>query len=346
MSFSSLPFLFVFFPIFFILYYLLPARVKTVWLLLGSLIFYYWGCREAPWQLGLMCLMVLVNFCLGHVIGRSSHPKPWLVVGLLFNFLPLVWFKYFAFFGNTLLSLLTLPAVLETKSLPLGLSFFAFQAAAYLVDVYRRSVLPERSLIRAGAYFLLFPHVGSGPILDYRDTAPQLINPTVRLYMVDRGLREFCIGLSLKLLLADRVGKLWQDVAAIGYESISTPLAWMALFAYTFELYLDFYGYSRMAVGLGWMLGLELPRNFSSLRRFLPHGVLAAVAYQFEHVVSQLPLHPLRRQPKRHGQNRAQSSHRVACHRPLARRQLQLSPVGSGRLFAAACGKGRAQKAL
>ena len=263
MSFSSLPFLFVFFPIFFILYYLLPARVKTAWLLLGSLIFYYWGCREAPWQLGLICIMVLVNFCLGHVIGRSSHPKPWLVVGLLFNFLPLVWFKYFAFFGNTLLSLLTLPAVLETKSLPLGLSFFAFQAAAYLVDVYRRSVLPERSLIRAGAYFLLFPHVGSGPILDYRDTAPQLINPTVRLYMVDRGLREFCIGLSLKLLLADRVGKLWQDVAAIGYESISTPLAWMALFAYTFELYLDFYGYSRMAVGLGWMLGLELPRNFS-----------------------------------------------------------------------------------
>ena len=86
MSFSSLPFLFVFFPIFFILYYLLPARVKTAWLLLGSLIFYYWGCREAPWQLGLMCLMVLVNFCLGHVIGRSSHPKPWLVVGLLFNF--------------------------------------------------------------------------------------------------------------------------------------------------------------------------------------------------------------------------------------------------------------------
>ena len=296
-----------------------------------------------------MCLMVLVNFCLGHVIGRSSHPKPWLVVGLLFNFLPLVWFKYFAFFGNTLLSLLTLPAVLETKSLPLGLSFFAFQAAAYLVDVYRRSVLPERSLIRAGAYFLLFPHVGSGPILDYRDTAPQLINPTVRLYMVDRGLREFCIGLSLKLLLADRVGKLWQDVAAIGYESISTPLAWDgALCLQPLSSTWIFTATPAWRWAWAGCWDWSSPRNFSyPYAASLPHGVLAAVAYQFEHVVSQLPLHPLRRAARNGTAKTVRNLLIVWLATGLWHgASFNLSPVGSGRLFAAACGKGRAQKAL
>ena len=249
MSFSSFFFILGFMPLFFLLYYLLPAAWRTGWLLLGSLFFYGWGCRDALWQLIFMGALVYFDYCLGLVLG-VRHSKFLLTLGLAVNLLPLLFFKYFA------------PLTSDALTTPLGLSFLTFQGCAYLLDVGWNTTPPERSPIRAGCYFFLFPHVASGPILSYRETAPQLCCPAPKLSSIDRGLREFAIGLSLKLLLADRVGRLWQDVAAIGYESISTPLAWMALIAYSLQLYLDFYGYSRMAVGLGYMLGLELPRNF------------------------------------------------------------------------------------
>ena len=259
MSFSSIPFLFGFMPLFFLLYYLIPQRGRMVWILLGSLVFYGWSCREAPWQFFLLLILVLMHFGLGwFVAGRWGL----LALGLFVDFGLLFLYKYFAFFVNALLSALGLPATLVAPAMPLGLSFFVFQGAAYLIDAYRGQ-LQETSLVRCGAFFLLFPHAASGPILRHDAMATQLSTPQVSLANVDRGLREFCIGLGLKVLLADRVGKLWQDAASIGYESLSTPLAWMALAAYSFQLYLDFYGYSRMAVGLGWMMGLELPRNFS-----------------------------------------------------------------------------------
>lgn len=258
MSFSSIEFLFVFLPCFFLLYYLLPGQGKMLWLLVGSLVFYGWGCRETPWHLGLMAALTVVHYLLARSIrGRRGL----LMFGLVLDFLLLFCFKYAAFAGNQLRMLLGLPGNLTAPPMPLGLSFFLFQAAAYLIDCYRGQQA-ESSLLRCGVFFFLFPHTASGPILRQSEMASQLQSPRVTVAGVDVGLREFCIGLGLKVLLADRIGKLWTDVGAIGFESISTPLAWMALIAYSLQLYLDFYGYSRMAVGLGLMLGLELPRNF------------------------------------------------------------------------------------
>lgn len=258
MSFSSIEFLFVFLPLFFLLYYLLPGRGRLLWLLAGSLVFYGWSCRETPWQLGLMAALTLVHYLLARGIRGRRNRLLW---GLALDFFLLFCFKYAAFTGNQLLALLGLNGNLTAPPMPLGLSFFLFQGAAYLIDCYRGEGA-ETSLLRCGVFFFLFPHAASGPILRHGEMADQLADPRVTLAGVDVGLREFCIGLGLKVLLADRVGKLWTDVGAIGYDSISTPLAWMALAAYSLQLYLDFYGYSRMAVGLGLMLGLELPRNF------------------------------------------------------------------------------------
>lgn len=259
MSFSSIAFLFVFLPSFYLVYYLLPGRGKLWWLLAGSLVFYGWSCRETPWHLGLMAALTVVHCLLARrVRGRRAL----LTLGLTLDLLLLFGFKYAAFVGNQLLLLLGMPAALTAPPMPLGLSFFLFQGAAYLIDCYRGAAA-ETSLLRGGVFFFLFPHAASGPILRHGEMAAQLAEPRVTVAGVDVGLREFCLGLGLKVLLADRVGRLWSDVGAIGYESISTPLAWMALAAYSLQLYLDFYGYSRMAVGLGLMLGLELPRNFA-----------------------------------------------------------------------------------
>lgn len=254
MAFSSLPFLFGFLPVFFLLYYLLPFRLKNFWLFVGSLGFYAYSCREMPWYFLYPCAGTLVTYLLGRWIRRGH--RGWLTVGVLLHVGVLFYFKYAAFFAGMV------GFTLEPKPLPLGLSFFTFQALAYLFDVYRGKIKGEKSLLVVGNLLTMFPHMASGPILDTDLTRRKLRNRTMSLAMVDNGLREFCLGLGMKVLLADQIGKLWSETAAIGYDSISTPLAWMALLAFTLQIFFDFYGYSRMAVGLGLMLGIPMPRNF------------------------------------------------------------------------------------
>lgn len=262
MIFSSLEFLFGFLPLFFVVYYLLPAAWRNGWLLVGSLAFYVYSAWEYPVHILVLCLSVVVNYGAARRIGEGRCPKLWLALGLVFNLGLLCYYKYAAFVLKNLFAVLDLGWTVQTPVLPLGLSFFTFQAIAYLADVYRGKERPERSLLAVSVYFTMFPRMTSGPIVTYGSIRERLSKRHVNLAMVDMGLREFVIGLGLKVLLANQLGLLWSDVAAIGFDSISTPLAWMALIAYSLQLYLDFYGYSRMAVGLGLMMGFDLPRNF------------------------------------------------------------------------------------
>ena len=269
MVFSSLPFLFLFAPIFFLIYGVCPRRWKNWALFAGSLVFYAVGVWQTPGDLLLMAASWLVTFLVGlHLHPHSTHRRLWLILGLSYHFFWLFLFKYAGFFWDNLSALWG--AVSHTAAagrtwemtLPLGISFYTFQAASYLIDLYRRDALPEESPLRLALHLFMFPHLTAGPIVRYPDAAPQLRERQTSLAQVDRGLRTFVLGLGYKVLLANRVGALWSDIAAVGYESISTPLAWMGAAAYSLQIYFDFYGYSLMAMGLGEMMGLTIPENF------------------------------------------------------------------------------------
>lgn len=267
MVFSSLTFLFAFLPIFLILYYCSPAKYRNGLLFTGSLVFY--GIGE-PLYLCLIICSVLVNLGIGLFIDRSerlSGKRLWLITGLLYNFGLLFFFKYTNFFLENINGVLRLchsstQLKLLELTLPLGISFYTFQIVSYIVDVYRGKVKADHSVISLGAYLCMFPQLIAGPIVVYSDIRRELHERTITIHNLDDGLKTFILGLGFKVLLANRVGTLWNEVCTIGFESISTPLAWLGSLAYSMQLYFDFCGYSLMAIGLGKMLGFTIPENF------------------------------------------------------------------------------------
>ena len=267
MVFSSLTFLFAFLPIFLVLYYCSPAKYRNGLLFMGSLVFY--GIGE-PLYLCLIICSVLVNLGIGLFIDRSerlSGKRLWLITGLLYNFGLLFFFKYTNFFLENINGVLRLchsstQLKLLELTLPLGISFYTFQIVSYIVDVYRGKVEADHSVISLGAYLCMFPQLIAGPIVVYSDVRRELHERTITIHNLDDGLKTFILGLGFKVLLANRVGTLWNEVCTIGFESISTPLEWLGSLAYSMQLYFDFCGYSLMAIGLGKMLGFTIPENF------------------------------------------------------------------------------------
>ena len=261
-----------FMPVFFLVYYILPASYKNAWLFLASLGFYYYGVRGNPGYLLLMIMSVVVNFVAGKLIAAQKTKrarKAWLVVGIVYDLGWLILFKYLGFLIenlNALFGAMHVKVQLETWNLilPIGISFYTFQIISYLVDVYRRETKAEKSLISLGTYLCMFPQLIAGPIVNYHLIQEQLHKRKHSMEKVESGLKVFALGLAYKVLLANRVGHLWTEVTAIGYESISTPLAWMSIVAYSLQLYFDFYGYSLMAIGLGRMMGFDFPQNFNN----------------------------------------------------------------------------------
>ena len=272
MVFSSIAFIMYFMPVFFLVYYILPASYKNAWLFLASLGFYYYGVSGNPGYLLLMIMSVVVNFVAGKLIAAQKTKrarKAWLVVGIVYDLGWLILFKYLGFLIenlNALFGAMHVKVQLETWNLilPIGISFYTFQIISYLVDVYRRETKAEKSLISLGTYLCMFPQLIAGPIVNYHLIQEQLHKRKHSMVKVESGLKVFALGLAYKVLLANRVGHLWTEVTAIGYESISTPLAWMSIVAYSLQLYFDFYGYSLMAIGLGRMMGFDFPQNFNN----------------------------------------------------------------------------------
>ena len=253
MVFSSFTFLFRFLPCFLMIYAVCPVQWKNQALFVGSLVFYAYGVRKTPIYLLLFLISLFLNWQMGAWIVQAAEEnsrKQRLFAGVLFNLCSLMVFKYSGFFtGRGLL-------------LPLGISFYTFQMIGWLVDLYRREIRVFPAFIQFGTWASMWPHMSSGPILRWKDTETDIKERHVTASDVEEGLRELTIGLAMKVLLANQLSGLWQKVGAIGYESISTPFAWLGLIAFTLQIYFDFYGYSLMAVGLGRLLGFHLPENF------------------------------------------------------------------------------------
>lgn len=270
MVFSSFVFLFQFLPVFLLIYFLTPDRFKNITILTGSLIFYFYGVKDHPSYFLLIIFSILINYFSARMIehhSQSGWRKLWLFLGMFYNIGSLFLFKYFHFFSENINFILEAAGSgkripMLRLILPVGISFYTFQISSYLIDVYRRKFPAERSVVTLGSYLCLFPQLIAGPIVTYSDIRQQLHKRVHSLENVEYGLREFTIGLALKVLIANRVGSVWTQAAAIGYESISTPLAWLALAAYSLQIYFDFYGYSLMAKGLGTIMGFEFPENF------------------------------------------------------------------------------------
>lgn len=273
MVFSSLSFIFVFLPLFLLAYYMVSSYARNAVLFLGSLIFYTVGVIKQPFYLFLFLLVIYLNYRLGLLLSEEEDPDTRRLVltgGLVFDFMWLFLFKYLGFFCTAVTDFIglvlpenTVPAIRLTLVLPLGISFYTFQLVSYLVDVYRGKVPVESSFVDFGAYISMFPQLIAGPIVTYSSVRETL--HTKRPYSFEGqadGIKTFILGLSLKVILANQFGSLWSNISAIGYDCISTPLAWLGIFAYSFQLYFDFYGYSLMAVGLGRLLGFSLPVNF------------------------------------------------------------------------------------
>ncbi len=262
MVFSSLEFIFIFLPVFLIVYAAVPKKFKNTVILLGSVIFYSLGVKK-PVYIVLFILTTMLNYIVGQFIEDfPKYKKPWLIFGVAFNFWWLIFFKYWTFGTENINSLFGTSLTVKNIILPIGISFYTFQNVSYIIDVYRRQTRAERSIVNYGAYITMFPQLIAGPIVTYNTVAKQLRNRTHTIRKVEDGLKTFTIGLGYKVLIANQIGGLWSDISMIGFESISSPLAWMGIFAYSFQLYFDFCGYSLMAIGLGKIMGFDLPRNF------------------------------------------------------------------------------------
>lgn len=272
MVFSSIEFIFYFLPIFFLLYYSVPSGGRNAVLLAGSLFFYFYGVRDYPEYFLMMILSIGVNFICGKQIAKNRwrrRRRKWLIWGIVYNIGVLFIFKYADFFLETLNQMI---AVFSQSGsipylnlvLPIGISFYTFQSISYLADVYRKETTCETSLVDFGTYICMFPQLIAGPIVTHSQVSKQLHKRRITMELIEEGLKEFTVGLGLKVLIANQMGGLWNQVNAIGYESISTPMAWLGLAAFSFQIYFDFYGYSRMAKGLGLMLGFYFPDNFTN----------------------------------------------------------------------------------
>lgn len=263
MVFSSLQFIFIFIPIFFGIYYFVPKQLKNMILLMGSLCFYFVGTIHNPEYLILFIVSIYVDFLTGLGIERfPKQKKKFLLVGVLFHIISIMIFKYSGFILGEAEKLVPGLDFTVDIVLPIGISFYTFQGISYITDVYRGNIAAEKSLLRYAVYLSMFEQLIAGPIVTYSQVKKELRVKNLKYEIIINGIGTFIIGLGLKVLLANPLGKLWSQTCAIGFESISTPLAWLAIIAFTFQIYFDFWGYSLMAIGLGKMLGFKLPKNF------------------------------------------------------------------------------------
>lgn len=344
MVFSTIEFLFQFLPIFLVGYYLTPPRYRNVTLVAGSLIFYAIG---SGWYTLLLILSALINYALSHAITRAKVRDPHrakllFILGLIYDFGMLVVFKYTNFLIGNLNGLLSvfhvsLPAA--KLILPLGISFYTFQVTSYLIDVYTKKVRPASSLLELGTFVCMFPQLISGPITNFGEMQPQIQKRRVDATMLEDGMQTFILGLGAKTLLANPMGGLWNNLGVIGYDSISTPYAWLGAFAYSFQIYFDFSGYSMMAIGVGKMLGFQLPQNFN-----LPYMSGSAAEFWrrwhmtlgrwFKNYIY-FPLGGSRKG----GKNHPQHAGGLGIYRSVARCQLELCALGPHLLCSAGFGK-------
>lgn len=264
MVFSNLIFLFVFLPIVLFLYFVIRQNLRNYVLLLASLIFYAWG---EPKFVLLMLFSILINYIFGllieHFNESSALKKIILAVAVIGNLLLLVLFKYAQFFIDILNNLMKLNIEMEPIPLPIGISFYTFQAMSYVIDVYRKDARVQKSFFDLSLYISLFPQLVAGPIVRYNTVAEQIKKRFVNLDKFSEGVQKFILGLTKKVLLANSFGAIADGIFSTSPEQLSAVTAWIGIIAYSLQIYFDFSGYSDMAIGLGKMFGFDFLENFN-----------------------------------------------------------------------------------
>jgi alginate O-acetyltransferase complex protein AlgI len=265
MVFSSHIFLFVFLPLFLLVYYAVNPRLRSTVIVIGSWTFYGW------WRIDFLLLYFAVTVW-SYVFGQKIAAAPtrearkiWCIVGVVGSLLVLAYFKYFNFLLDSVLAVtgddLRSADVFWTVILPIGISFFVFESISYMVDIYRRDASPARNFMDFAAFLALFPHLIAGPVMRYKDLNAQIVHRTHSWAKFSEGSVYFMLGLSKKILIADSIAPMVDTI--FSHDSPTFMEAWLGVVAYTVQLYFDFSGYSDMAVGLGLMIGFRLVHNFN-----------------------------------------------------------------------------------
>ena len=274
MVFSSITFLYLFLPIFLLIYFITKNKYKNHVILIMSLIFYFHG--EGIYVI-IMIVYMVFNYIFGLYIekhrsfitaGGDVWAKRILVISLIFNLGLLVFFKYFNFILenlNIFLSTIGLSYKFPHSPvhLPIGISFFTFQAVSYVIDVYRKDVHAQGGLINFSMYKALFPQLIAGPIVRYKDISEQVTGRTVTYEKFAGGIERFLIGLAKKVLIANNVGEAADIIFNLKFNELSFDVAWLGVLCYSLQIYFDFSGYSDMAIGLGKMMGFDFLENFN-----------------------------------------------------------------------------------
>lgn len=266
MVFSSTVFLFVFLPTVILLYFIVDKRLRNFLLLLASLFFYAWG--EPSFVLAILA-NITANYIFGICIDKNQQidRKIWLILALIFNIGMLGYFKYYNFFMdniNNFLKLNNLSTINYTRvALPLGISFFTFQAMSYVIDVYKKEVDVQNNFVDLALYVSLFPQLVAGPIVRYDTIEKELKNRSVKIEDISIGFHRFILGFFKKIVLANTLGKCVDSIFSLDFSYISFLASWLGIICYTLQIYFDFSGYSDMAIGLGRMFGFNFLENFN-----------------------------------------------------------------------------------
>ena len=263
MVFSKPIFLFGFLPIVLLLYYIAPRKFKNFVLLFMSLIFYAWG---EPKLLLLMVFTIFVDYTAGLFINKySNKPVPSKIIfvaTLVINLALLGIFKYANFVIDSINSVVGGKFDLLEISLPIGISFYTFQALSYVIDVYKKVVPVEKNLLNFTTYVVLFPQLIAGPIVQYKTVANELSKRQETVGLFSEGIWRFAVGLAKKVIIANQIGAIWTEIHSTP-ELLTAGKAWIGALAFTFQIYFDFSGYSDMAIGLGKMFGFNFLENFN-----------------------------------------------------------------------------------
>lgn len=256
-------FLFVFMPVVMAIYFLAKKEIRNYILLIASIVFYAWG---EPRYLAIMIITILVNYIGALCLDKYQNPRQRLGIvtaTILVNLSFLFYFKYFNFVVDNINLVFQTHIDFVDVIMPIGISFYTFQAMSYLIDVYRKEIPAQRDVYKLALYIVLFPQLVAGPIVKYHDVCEQIDERKVEFKYVIIGLKRFIIGLAKKVLIANTLAEVVDKIFEQAPENLTTEIAWLGAVAYCLQLYYDFSGYSDMAIGLGLMFGFKFLENFN-----------------------------------------------------------------------------------
>ena len=260
MLFSSLIFLSIFLPVVTGLYFMVKKELRNYVLLVASLIFYAWG---EPRYLAIMLLVIIINYVFAILVENEKHKKIYLAMAVIGNLSFLVYFKYFNFIIENLNKVINSRISFIDVIMPIGISFYTFQALSYVIDVYRGEVKAQKSIYNVALYVTFFPQLIAGPIVKYHDIEKEIIKRTVNFQNIYLGLKRFSFGLGKKIIFANTFGAVVDQIFGTNLDVLDYKIMWLGAICYSLQLYFDFSGYSDMAIGLGQIFGFHFLENFN-----------------------------------------------------------------------------------